>query len=92
MVLEQVDAALPGLLNLGPDVLVVTGDHSTPAVLRGHSWHPVPVLLCSQYCRPDGVQNFSETAFLSGGLGRVSATQIMPLAMANALKLNKFGA
>jgi 2,3-bisphosphoglycerate-independent phosphoglycerate mutase len=91
-VLEQIDAALPGLLSLEPDVVVVTGDHSTPAVLRGHSWHPVPVLLSSRYCRPDRVREFSEPAFLSGGLGRLYATQIMPLAMANALKLNKFGA
>jgi 2,3-bisphosphoglycerate-independent phosphoglycerate mutase len=91
-VLEQIDAALPDLVSLEPDVLVVTGDHSTPAVLSGHSWHPVPVLLHSKYCRPDKVREFSETAFLSGGLGRLQATQIMPLAMANALKLNKFGA
>jgi 2,3-bisphosphoglycerate-independent phosphoglycerate mutase len=91
-VLEQIDAALPGLLSLEPDVIVVTGDHSTPAVLRGHSWHPVPVLLYSRYCRPDRVREFSEPAFISGGLGRIYATQIMPLAMANALKLNKFGA
>jgi 2,3-bisphosphoglycerate-independent phosphoglycerate mutase len=91
-VLEQIDAALPGLLSLEPDVLVVTGDHSTPAVLAGHSWHTVPVLLCAKYCRPDGVQSFSELAFLTGGLGRLDATQIMPLAMANALKLTKFGA
>ncbi len=91
-ILEQIDAALPGLVNLEPDVLVVTGDHSTPAVLGGHSWHPVPVLLYSKYCRPDAVEKFSETAFLSGGLGRLHATQIMPLAMANALKLTKFGA
>ncbi len=91
-VLEQVDAALPGLLSLEPDVLVVSGDHSTPAALSGHSWHPVPVLIASKYCRPDGVSQFSETAFISGGLGRIHATQIMPLAMANAFKLTKFGA
>lgn len=91
-VLEQVDAALPELTSLEPDVLVVTGDHSTPAVLSGHSWHPVPVLLCARYCRPDRVREFSEPAFLSGGLGRIYATEIMPLAMANALKLSKFGA
>jgi 2,3-bisphosphoglycerate-independent phosphoglycerate mutase len=91
-VLEQIDAALPILTGLEPDVLVVTGDHSTPAVLGGHSWHPVPVLLCSKYCRTDGVKEFSEKAFLTGGLGRIFATQIMPLAMANALKLTKFGA
>jgi 2,3-bisphosphoglycerate-independent phosphoglycerate mutase len=91
-ILEQIDATLPSLVNLEPDVIVVTGDHSTPAVLRGHSWHPVPVLICSKYCRPDRVKEFSESAFISGGLGRFHATQIMPLAMANALKLTKFGA
>jgi 2,3-bisphosphoglycerate-independent phosphoglycerate mutase len=91
-VLEQVDAALPVLTGLKPDVLVVTGDHSTPAVLKGHSWHTVPVLLCSRYCRTDPVQTFSESAFLAGGLGRIHSTDIMPLAMANAQKLTKFGA
>jgi 2,3-bisphosphoglycerate-independent phosphoglycerate mutase len=91
-ILEEVDAALPGLLSLEPDVVVVAGDHSTPAVLGGHSWHTVPVLLYSRHCRPDGVQRFSEPDFLSGGLGRLYARQIMPLAMANALKLTKFGA
>ncbi len=91
-VLEQVDAALPVLTGLEPDVLVVTGDHSTPAMFGGHSWHPVPVMICAKYCRTDGVKEFSEKAFLAGGLGRIQATDIMPLAMANALKLTKFGA
>ncbi|MFC2001857.1 2,3-bisphosphoglycerate-independent phosphoglycerate mutase [Chloroflexota bacterium] len=91
-ILEQVDNALPELINLEPDVIVVAGDHSTPARLKGHSWHPVPFLLYSKWCRPDRVHAFSETACLSGGLGRFPATQIMPLAMANALKLTKFGA
>jgi len=91
-VLERIDGALEGLTGLAPDVLVVTGDHSTPARLKGHSWHPVPVLISSQWCRPDGVKSFSELACISGGLGRLPAKEIMPLAMANALKLNKFGA
>jgi 2,3-bisphosphoglycerate-independent phosphoglycerate mutase len=91
-VIEQVDRALPSLTSLQPDVIVVTGDHSTPALLKGHSWHPVPVLLYSKWCRPDKVSDFSESACVSGGLGRFSATRIMPLAMANALKLKKFGA
>ena len=91
-VLEEIDGTLPRLLSLQPDVIVVTGDHSTPAVLKGHSWHPVPVLLHSRYCRTDKVSAFSESACLLGGLGRFPATQIMPLAMANALKLTKFGA
>jgi len=91
-VIEEFDSALPGVMELGPEVMVVTGDHSTPAVLRGHSWHPVPVLLCSRWCRPDGASQFSESACLGGGLGHFPATQIMPLAMAHALKLAKFGA
>jgi 2,3-bisphosphoglycerate-independent phosphoglycerate mutase len=91
-IIEQVDNALPVLTNLKPDVIVVTGDHSTPAVLKGHSWHPVPVLLYSKWCRRDQVTEFSESACLHGGLGRLPAIEIMPLAMANALKLNKFGA
>jgi 2,3-bisphosphoglycerate-independent phosphoglycerate mutase len=91
-VIEQVDSALPQLLNLKADVIIVTGDHSTPAMLKGHSWHPVPLLLYSQWCRPDNAKEFSESACISGGLGRIPATDIMPLAMANALKLTKFGA
>ena len=90
--IEQVDTALPGLTALQPDVIIVAGDHSTPAVLRGHSWHPVPLLIYSRWCRPDKVSGFSESACLLGGLGQIPATNIMPLAMANALKLNKFGA
>ncbi len=91
-ILEQIDAALNGVTDLEPDVLIVSGDHSTPALLKGHSWHPVPVLLHSRWCRPDQVNRFSETACALGGLGRIRASQIMPLAMANALKLAKFGA
>ena len=90
--LEHVDRVLSELTVLNPDVIVITGDHSTPALLKGHSWHPVPVLLYSQWCRPDGVCRLSESACILGGLGRLPATDIMPLAMANALKLNKFGA
>ena len=91
-VIEEVDAALPKLLSLKPDVIVITGDHSTPAVMKMHSWHPVPVMLYSQWCRPDHVKEFSESACISGGLGRIHSAEIMPLAMANALKLTKFGA
>jgi 2,3-bisphosphoglycerate-independent phosphoglycerate mutase len=90
--IEELDKALPGLLSLDPDVLIVTGDHSTPATLAMHSWHPVPFMLKSKWCRPDDVTEFSERACLAGGMGRFPATEIMPLAMANALKLAKFGA
>jgi 2,3-bisphosphoglycerate-independent phosphoglycerate mutase len=91
-VIEQIDAALPDLIKLKPDVMVVTGDHSTPAVLSSHSWHAVPVMLYSKYCRTDAVNEFSEKACLAGGLGRIHATEIITLALANALKLTKFGA
>ncbi|MFO8101436.1 MAG: 2,3-bisphosphoglycerate-independent phosphoglycerate mutase [Dehalococcoidia bacterium] len=91
-VIEEADILMPKLLDLKPDVLVVTGDHSTPAILKAHSWHPVPVLLHSNYCRPDAAVEFSERACVTGGLGRIMATDILPLALANALKLAKFGA
>ena len=90
--IEEVDDALPNLLKQNPDVLIVTGDHSTPATLGMHSWHSVPFMLRSRWCRPDNVTEFSERACLAGGMGRFPAVDIMPLAMANALKLDKFGA
>jgi len=90
--IEELDNALPNLLNLDPEVLIITGDHSTPAPLAAHSWHPVPFMLRSKWCRPDNVTEFSERACLAGGMGRFPAMEIMPLAMANALKLDKFGA
>lgn len=90
--IEEADKALSRLTSLKPEVIVVTGDHSTPATLKSHSWHPLPIVLYSEWCRPDRVSEFSESACISGGLGRFPATQIMPLAMAHALKLAKFGA
>lgn len=91
-VIEEVDREIPSLVTLGPDVLVVTGDHSTPAALKAHSWHPVPILLSARWCRPDGVQEFSERGCLQGGLGRFRGKEILSLALAHALRLNKFGA
>ena len=90
--IEELDNALPNLLSLDPEVLIITGDHSTPATLAMHSWHPVPFMLKSKWCRPDNVAEFSERACLAGGMGRFPAMEIMSLAMANALKLDKFGA
>jgi 2,3-bisphosphoglycerate-independent phosphoglycerate mutase len=92
-VIEEVDAALPALLALKPDVLVVTGDHSTPAKLRAHSWHPVPLLLWApQTHMPDACQEFGERACIGGGLGRFAATDVMPLALGHALRLERYGA
>lgn len=91
--IEEADTYLPKLMALEPDVVIVTGDHSTPSLLQYHSWHPVPVLLWSKYCREDGVDLFGERACMHGGLGpRLPAIDLMPLALANALRLEKFGA
>jgi 2,3-bisphosphoglycerate-independent phosphoglycerate mutase len=90
--LERLDAALPAIESLKPDVLVVTGDHATPAVLRGHSWHPVPVALAGQYALPDAVERFSERACGAGSLGTLPAHDLMPLILAHALRLTKYGA
>lgn len=91
-VIEDFDKKLIKILNLNPDVLVITGDHSTPAILKSHSWHPVPLLIYSKYCRPDAGKRFGESDCLKGGLGIINAADIMTLAMANALKLEKYGA
>lgn len=92
-VIEHVDdTVVPAIASLEPDVFIVTGDHSTPALLKSHSWHPVPTLLRSSYCRPDEVKAFGERACMRGGLGVFPATDLMPLAMADALRLTKYGA
>jgi 2,3-bisphosphoglycerate-independent phosphoglycerate mutase len=92
-VIEEVDEALPILLDAKPDVLVVTGDHSTPSQLKSHSWHPVPTLLWApETVRPDGAETFGETACTQGGLGLFHATDLMPLALAHAQRLAKYGA
>ena len=92
-VIEHVDrAVIPAILELNPDVLIVTGDHSTPSVLKSHSWHPVPTLLWSRYCLPDGSAEFGERACARGSLGTFAATDEMPLAMGHALRLAKYGA
>ncbi|MDO9350663.1 MAG: 2,3-bisphosphoglycerate-independent phosphoglycerate mutase [Deltaproteobacteria bacterium] len=90
--LEEIDRMIPSILRLNPDVLVVTGDHSTPAILKSHSWHPNPLVLYSKYVRPDGIRRFTERQCQRGQLGRFPAVEIIPLMLANGLKLKKFGA
>jgi 2,3-bisphosphoglycerate-independent phosphoglycerate mutase len=90
--IEEVEAQIPRIRALQPDVLAVTGDHSTPALLKSHSWHPCPVLLNSRWERHDDVQSFGERACIHGGLGIFNAVQLMPMMLANALRLKKFGA
>lgn len=91
-VIEEVDSLLPILTDLNPDVMVITADHSTPAILKAHSWHPVPVLVCSQYARLDNVQAFNDIDCITGSLGRQPMINLMPIVLANALRLQKYGA
>jgi 2,3-bisphosphoglycerate-independent phosphoglycerate mutase len=89
---EEVDTAIPRINALKPTVTIVTGDHSTPSMLASHSWHPVPTLLVSDFCRTDACQKFGEAECLHGGLGQFEAKYLMLLALSNAGRMGKFGA
>lgn len=90
--IEEFDAALPILLRKKPDVLAITGDHSTPCALKGHSWHPQPVLLHSASSGSDKLERFTETGANSGSLGVFEAKYLLRLMQANARMFDKFGA
>ncbi len=90
--IEELDSLMPAIDKLGPAVLIVTGDHSTPSYLKSHSWHPVPTLLVSDCCRPDPHKTFNETTCITGGLGQFEAQYLMALALSNAGRMGKFGA
>ena len=89
--LEQLDVHLPRIMELEPDVLMVAGDHATPAIMASHSWHPVPFMLHSKLTLGEGVDGFSERACAQGSLGRIPAETIMLLALSHSGKLAKFG-
>ena len=89
--LEALDAGIARLMEMQPDVLMVAGDHSTPAILAAHSWHPVPLLVHSKWTEGDGIGAFTERECATGSIGRIPATEIMMLAMAHAEKLLKYG-
>ena len=90
--IEDFDAALPILLKKKPDVLAITGDHSTPCAVKGHSWHPQPVLLTSAVSGSDKLERFTETGANSGSLGVFEAKYLIRLMQANARMFDKFGA
>ena len=90
--LAEVDEAINEIVDLNPDVLMIAGDHSTPAMMAAHSWHPVPFMIRSKYIRADSCDNFGETAFLQGSLGTFPAKEALPLAMAHAGRFKKYGA
>jgi 2,3-bisphosphoglycerate-independent phosphoglycerate mutase len=89
--IESVDALIPGILELNPEVFVVTGDHSTPATMAAHSWHSVPTLIASAWARPTGA-SFGESECRKGDLGTFEGKHLMTLALAHAGRLAKFGA
>ncbi|EKF49301.1 cofactor-independent phosphoglycerate mutase [Thermosipho africanus H17ap60334] len=91
-VIEEVDKFLPILLELNPDVLIVTGDHSTPCVMKGHSFHPVPLMIYAKNTRRGLSKLFNEFECARGSLGTIHAVDVMPLALAYAGRLEKYGA
>ncbi|MHB8900602.1 MAG: 2,3-bisphosphoglycerate-independent phosphoglycerate mutase [Thermoguttaceae bacterium] len=90
--IEEFDSIIPRVEALHPNVLIVTGDHSTPATMAGHSWHPVPTMIVGDNCRTDACEKYSELEALKGGLGHFEALYLMSLALAHANRLGKFGA
>jgi 2,3-bisphosphoglycerate-independent phosphoglycerate mutase len=90
--IERLDSMIPNILDLNPDVFIVTGDHSTPSKMKSHSWHPVPTLIRASTCRTDRVTEFGESSCSQGGLGHFKAKYLMMMAMAHAGRLGKYGA
>jgi 2,3-bisphosphoglycerate-independent phosphoglycerate mutase len=91
-VIEEVDRELPRLLALAPEVLAVTGDHSTPAPMKAHSFHPVPLLVAAPIAFADGAARFTERTALAGHLGTFPSRDLMGLLLAHAGRLEKYGA
>ncbi|HIF44790.1 MAG TPA: 2,3-bisphosphoglycerate-independent phosphoglycerate mutase [Dehalococcoidia bacterium] len=89
--LEELDPFIPDILELGPDVLMVAGDHSTPAIMAAHSWHPVPFMLHSKLTKGEGVPTFDERACALGSIGSIPATSVMVMGLSHAGKMTKFG-
>lgn len=90
--LEEADSFIPRLLALKPDVIAITGDHSTPALMAKHSWHPVPFMISGPFAGPDDCTAFTERQAKHGYYGRINAVDLMPLILANAGRAKKFGA
>ena len=89
--LEELDPLIPAIRELEPDVFMVAGDHATPAITAGHSWHPVPFMLNSSLTRGEGIESFDERACRLGAIGSIPATNVMLLGMSHAGKMTKFG-
>jgi 2,3-bisphosphoglycerate-independent phosphoglycerate mutase len=90
--IQDLDAAIPRMTELNPDVFILTGDHSTPAKMKSHSAHPVPTLLVAENCRFDGSRSFGESVCRAGELGQFESKYLMLQALAHAGRLDKYGA
>ncbi len=90
--IEAFDSVLPQFLDAGLDVIAITGDHSTPTTMKEHSWHPVPLLVHSKRALPNPESTFGERACLHGDIGTLRGPELMPLLLAHADRLDKFGA
>lgn len=90
--IEEIDHYIPEIMELSPDVLAITGDHSTPATYKSHSWHPVPLLIVSKWTRISGVSGFNEKECAKGNLGIIPSLYLTSLLLAHAERLDKFGA
>ena len=89
--LEELDPFIPAIRELEPDVLMIAGDHATPAIMAAHSWHPVPFLLHSKLTKGQGIPTFDEKACALGAIGSIPATSVMVLGLSHAGKMTKFG-
>jgi len=90
--LEEIDSFIPRMVKQTPDVFIVTGDHSTPAIMRSHSWHPVPTMVFSELTLSGSTKEFSERACHNGSLGVIPSSSLLAVALAHANRLSKFGA
>ena len=90
--IEEVDHEIERIVDLEPDVLCVTGDHSTPSQMKAHSWHPVPFVMWGPNIAVDNIDRFNEEDAANGGFGHVLGKDLMPLMLAAAGRLTKFGA
>ncbi len=90
--IEEVDKIIPRIMELSPAVIAVTGDHSTPATYKAHSWHPVPVMIVSKWTRISNISAFNESECTKGDMGRIPTLYLTSLLLAHSESLDKFGA
>jgi 2,3-bisphosphoglycerate-independent phosphoglycerate mutase len=82
-ILEEIDkyffTPLLEDVDLDETVTAITGDHSTPCILKSHSADPVPLLVLGPGIEPDGLPVFAEKTCRKGSIGTISGPEIMPM-------------